>query len=50
MNPTVKYDQSSRVTIRSETGFRYLCVRRFKGSRFRVQRFRVEGLEVKRFG
>ena len=39
--PSVKYDQSSRVTIRSEIGFRYLCKIGFKGSAFRVQGSRV---------
>jgi len=49
MNPSVKYDQSSSVTIRSESGFRYLYKIGFKGLTFRVQRHRFKGSEVPTF-
>jgi hypothetical protein len=46
MNPSVKYPHSSSVTIRSESGFRYLCKIGFTGSAFIVQGYFKKGSEV----
>jgi hypothetical protein len=48
-NTSAKYPHSSSVTIRSESGFRYLCDNRFKGSAFSIQGYIKKGSEVPAF-
>ena len=48
-NPNVKYPHSSSVAVRSESGLRYLCDNRFKGTGFSVKGYIKKGSEVPAF-